>query len=303
MMRRAAFIILLLNSPVFATDKLAGTSGAEFLKIGAGARASAMGDAFVGLADDINAVYYNPSGLGFISRPEIVAMHTEWIEQINYDYGAFAYPTDAGAFAISATTLRVDSIEKRGLDEGALGSFDSLDSAYTFSYAHTVGPLTSLGVTARYIKQEIDAYSASAWGGDVGIMRRHGRLPLSFGLAVRNFGQEIKFREKSDPQPMVIDGGMGASLFRDRLRLALNAYKPRDNGVQFGLGTEYLKELGKDYEFSLRAGYNTVRTDAEGASGLSLGAGLGFNRFDFDFAWVPFGDLGNTFRYSLHVKF
>ena len=26
-------------------------------------------------------------------------------------------------------------------------------------------------------------------------------------------------------------------------------------------------------------------------------------RFGLDFAWVPFGDLGDTFRYSLLVRF
>ena len=34
-----------------------------------------------------------------------------------------------------------------------------------------------------------------------------------------------------------------------------------------------------------------------------MGAGIGYKLFDIDFAWVPFGDLGNTFRYAAHVKF
>ncbi|MBI5202430.1 MAG: hypothetical protein HY925_13950, partial [Elusimicrobia bacterium] len=31
--------------------------------------------------------------------------------------------------------------------------------------------------------------------------------------------------------------------------------------------------------------------------------GIKFHRAAFDFAWVPFGDLGNTFRYSLTIRF
>ena len=50
-------------------------------------------------------------------------------------------------------------------------------------------------------------------------------------------------------------------------------------------------------------GYNTATSDVESASGLALGAGIGYRLFDLDFAWVPFGILGNTFRYTAHVKF
>ncbi len=54
---------------------------------------------------------------------------------------------------------------------------------------------------------------------------------------------------------------------------------------------------------ALRAGYTSARRDGEGLNGVTLGAGLGFHRAKFDFAWLPFGTLGNTFRYSLLVKF
>ena len=51
------------------------------------------------------------------------------------------------------------------------------------------------------------------------------------------------------------------------------------------------------------AGYKSLATDADGANGLTLGAGVGFRRLDLDFAWVPMGDLGNTFRYAALFRF
>lgn len=305
-MMKRAFIIgltLFVTVGVFATDNKAGTSGAQFLKIGAGARPTAMGDAFVGVADDVNAVYYNPAGLAFISRPEMTAMHTQWIEGINYDFGAFAYPTDLGAFAVSAATLKVDEIQKRGTNEALQGTFDSLDAAYGLSFARTLGPLTSLGLTARYIKQDLDTESASAWSGDVGVYHRFGIKPLTLGFAVRHLGQEIKFKSQSDPQPLTLDVGMGASLMRERLKCAWNIKKSNDEPVYFGLGSEWNQPLGKDMSVSGRLGYNNSRSDIDGASGISLGGGMAFRQFDFDFAWVPFGDLGNTIRYSARIKF
>ncbi len=304
---RSLFLIGLLTglfSASYATDKNAGTSGAPFLKMGAGARPTSMGSAFVGIADDVNAVYFNPAGLASLSRPELTAMHTQWVQGVNYDFGAFAYPTDSGAFALSAATLQTDDLEKRDVDESLQGTFESLDSAYALSYGRNLGATFSVGVTGRYIKQKIDTVSATAWSGDIGLLKRFASRPMTAGLAIRNVGQEIKFQDEGDPQPLTIDGGIGTSLFRQRMLVGLNALKARDNGIKFGIGSEWKGELSKDFaRYALRAGYNSAGTDADSASGLTVGAGLGFGRLNLDFAWVPMGDLGNTFRYAAHMRF
>lgn len=297
------FTVGLFAGPVFAANKNAGTSGAQFLKIGAGARPTAMGDAFVGLADDVNAVYFNPAGISNISHPELLALHTQWIQGMGYNYGAFAYPTDYGAFALSAQTLKVDDLQKRSNDETLQGSFSAMDAAYGITYAGNVGPFLSYGITGRFVKQEIDTESAGAWGGDIGLLYRMRTHPFSFGMAVRDFGQPIKFKSESDPMPMTVDVGMGMSFLDERLKLGINCKKPRDNGFKPGLGAEYRRHFRSDFHFALRSGYNATNTDSSGASGISLGGGFGFKQFDFDVAWVPFGDLGNSFRYAAQVRF
>jgi long-subunit fatty acid transport protein len=302
-MRRAVSILLLLSaSTLWAANKNAGTSGAQFLKIGAGARPTSMGEAFVGIADDVNSVYFNPAGLGSLDRAEITAMHTNYFQDMNYDFGAFAIPTSHGAFGISAVTLQVQDLEKRDTSEASQGSFDSLDAAYGLSYGRKLNDALSVGVTARYIKQEIDTARASAWAGDIGILHRFNKAPVSLGLALRNMGQSVKFNDEGDPQPFIVDFGVGARLFKEKLLLGVNAKKPRDNDTQFGLGSEWNQHLGDDFKLALRAGYNSTITDADG-SGVSFGGGIGFRQFDFDVAWVPFGDLGNSMRYALRVRF
>jgi hypothetical protein len=286
----------------FATDKNAGTSGAVFLKMGAGARPTAMGNAFVGIADDVNAVYFNPAGLASLERPELTALQTQWIEGINYNFGAYAHPLASGVLAFSAATLQVGDIERRNESEGLDGTFDNLDSAYAVSFGRNLGQTYSLGLTGRYIKEKIDSTSASAWSSDIGIMKRFDNRPLSLGLAIRHLGPEIKFRDEGDPQPLTIDGGAGYKLFHDRLLMGLNMYKPRDNSLKFGLGFEWKGNLSSA-KYALRAGYNSSNTDADGATGLTVGAGLGLGRFTLDFGWVPMGDLGNTFRYAAHMRF
>ena len=122
------------------SDKNAGTSGAQFLKIGAGARPTAMGDSFVGVADDANAVYYNPAGLGISwTKLEFTAMHTQYFQGLTYDFGAYIHPLQSGAIGLSAAKLETDALTRRGLDESNTGSFTDQDAAYAFSYGLSSG--------------------------------------------------------------------------------------------------------------------------------------------------------------------
>jgi len=51
---------------------------------------------------------------------------------------------------------------------------------------------------------------------------------------------------------------------------------------------------------ALRAGY---RTGQDIGSGMSAEVGLRIGKIDLDYAYVPYGDLGNTHRISLEIKF
>lgn len=302
-MRRLLFLLLIsLNVLVEAANKT-GTTGAQFLKIGSGARPTAMGESFVAVPDDVNSVYYNPAGIGFISRPEFTAMRTQWFQGIDYDYGAFVYPTDNGALGISAATLRVENIEKRGTDETLQGTFKSMDAAYAFSAARNFGPLTSVGLTGRFLNQKLDDVSATAWSADVGFMRKLGNHALTVGGAIRHIGQKIKFRYEEDSQPLVYDLGLSRAAWREKILMAMNVKKPNDGDVGFGLGMELRAPLRDNMSLLGRVGYNSSLTDPEDSNGLSVGGGMQFKRLHLDVAWVPLGVLGNTFRYSLKMRF
>jgi hypothetical protein len=294
---------LALPAGLWASNSKVGTSGAQFLKIGAGARPTAMGEAFTAIADDVNAVYFNPAGLAQLKNAELTAMHTQWFQNIDYAYGAFAVPTSAGTFGISAATLETADIQKRAADESDQGTFTDLDSAYALSYGSRLGETLSLGATARFVRLKIDSASASSWGGDVGLLKKLGSSPYTLGLAARHFGQEVKFHEEGDPLPFVVDGGASGRFLGDRLLLGVTLSLPRDNNLQYGAGIEWAERNTDGFRYAVRTGYHSLATDATGASGVSVGAGIGFKRLDLDFAWVPMGDLGNTFRYAVLFHF
>lgn len=303
----AAVMICLLFGAVnlFAANKNVGTSGAQFLKIGAGARPVGMGETFTGVADDINAVAWNPAGLGRLESPAFTAMHTQWLQASNFAFLAAAYPFHFGTIGVSMTSLTVDKIDRRAGDTFAPdSSFDSMDSAYTLSYGMGLGEKVSAGLNLTSIRQKIDTVSASAVAGDAGLLWKTPVNKLTLGASVRHFGSKVKFVEESDPLPMTMSVGFGYKALGDRLTMGLDLNQPRDNNMKFGVGAEFRQPMAWQMAGSLRGGYNSANTDpTSGLTGVSFGMGLSWRNVAFDMAWVPYGILGNTFRYAFLVKF
>jgi len=83
-----------------------GISTAQFLKIGVGGRASAMGDAFVAVANDASALYWNPAGLSQFTQNQVMFSHNKWVVDINHDFLGLVYHMDAtNSFGIALTSL------------------------------------------------------------------------------------------------------------------------------------------------------------------------------------------------------
>lgn len=314
------------------SSKSAGTSGAAFLKIGAGARPTAMGEAFAGVADDVNAIQWNTAGLATLKKNEFVAMRAQLFQDLEYNFFAFAYPTqELGTFAIGLNSLNVSGIEQRSADTDAPdGTFESNDTVYTLAYARRVGgdPFSPddgettglhLGGAAKYIRESIGGVSASAFAADLGALYRFDGRPLSVGLAVQNLGSSVKFRNEGDPLPLTIKAGLSTRVGEDwaisgprvekgeksGLLWALDGNFARDSDPAARLGLEFARRWSQDTRTAFRAGYRTDRARQidDGNAGISAGFGFTYRFFTFDFAWTPFGNLGDNFRYSVRLRF
>src|SRR5258706_15883429 len=82
---------LLVTWAGFAAASDPGTTAANFLKLGIGPRAIAMGNAQVGLANDVYATYWNPAGLADLETPEAGFVQNQYIQDVSEGYLAFAY--------------------------------------------------------------------------------------------------------------------------------------------------------------------------------------------------------------------
>ncbi|MDZ7413622.1 MAG: UPF0164 family protein, partial [candidate division KSB1 bacterium] len=91
-----------------------GTTSACFLEIEVGARALAMGGAFVATANDASALYWNAAGLARLSRSELHLGHTQWLADMRYDFAGIALPLGSfGTLGASLCALGMDEMEVR----------------------------------------------------------------------------------------------------------------------------------------------------------------------------------------------
>lgn len=299
-----ALSVFCLPSSVFAFGKdNAGTSGAAFLKIAPGARPVGMGEAFTGVADDLHAIHWNPAGLSKLTVPEVSGMHMSYVQNMAFEYAGFAYPTERlGTFGVAITHLHTDNIERRLEDtDSAVGEFDATDTAYWLSYARRLNDRFSLGSNFKYIRQQLDDQHAGAYAFDAGGLYETGWHDVRLGASVLNLGTKVKFINEADPLPLTFRAGASAPVLTKHLLLALDLIAPRDQAIGAAFGGEYTKAVTERMAWHLRSGYRT-NTDVDGLSGISVGTGLTLGRGRLDFAWVPFGDLGNAYRFALHVK-
>ena len=75
-----------LISNVMAQIDNVGTSAANFLKIGIGAKAQAMGGAYVAQADEVTALYWNPAGITNIAGNQVGITQIDWITDVKLNF-------------------------------------------------------------------------------------------------------------------------------------------------------------------------------------------------------------------------
>lgn len=313
-MRRAALLLLsaLLPSSAAAFGKEGkGTSAAAFLKLSAGARAAAMGDAFGGLADDLHAAQYNPAGLGFLTGVEAAATHDVLFQDLRHDVGVLAAPllsfvdtrrqrNALGVAALSVTSFGAGDIERRGVNEtdAPTGTFAAADYAYALSYGRALDRL-ALGGTFKLVEQSLDSAHSRVMAVDGGALWK-GKA-YSLGAGWRHFGGRMRLGSSADPLPFTAYAGGALRPWPGALA-SVEVRLPRDDSPRLSVGGELSRAFGT-LGAALRGGYNTSNADAEGLGGVAFGGGAWYGRLGVDFAWVPFGDLGATYRTTVRLRF
>jgi len=290
----------LLATAAFALADTGGETTATFLTLGVGGRPTAMGEAYTGVAEGVNSLAYNPAGVAFLDVPEVSAMHAEWFQGMRYEYVAFAYPLAWGSVGGAARALTAGGMERRTDADNpseAQGTFGATDVAVDLSYAYPFSREFGVGVNLKGIDQELAETKTLGFAGDVGAYWAPWSK-VSFGLASRNLGPDVKFAEDAVPLPMTAELGAAYRPLGQKVVLAAAAEKPFKGEALYKAGVEY-----NPFRYlSTRAGYISG-VDTGGLSGVTAGLGVNLAGFSFDFAYAPYGDLGNTYRVGFTYGF
>jgi hypothetical protein len=227
-----------------------------------------LGEAYTAVADDAVSAFYNPAGLAAVSRIELAATHTQWVQGGRHGSLAAAFPTKFGTWAVHAVTLSFDDLERRASDTSSADStFGAMDAAYGVSYGDKAGAF-SWGLGGAYVRQTLDGVSAGAPTGSVGGQWKMPVPGLTLGAAVRNIGGSIKFEQEGDPLPLTAAVGAAGRFMNNRLVGTIEARSVRNESAGFGAGIEASPPLTQTAFGRLRAGYRSDGSDADDASGV-----------------------------------
>ena len=273
-----------------------GTTVMPFLKLGQGARAAALGEAYIGLADDATAIYWNPGGLGQIRDYRFSFSHHEWFSSIKDELLHVALPSGAGAFGISAAYSSEPGIEF--WDENNLpgDTFRTWNGAFTLGYGTTLFQYYHVGAALKGFGENLGTDWLYGGAADIGILARP--MPdLGFGATARNLG--VAWSQGTEKLPVEV--GFGATYSLPFLNATADVALPMDNEFAVRAGVEFLpiKEL------ALRLGYRSGPADVSELGfwgGLTTGIGVNVGDFSLDYALSPYGKLGYAHRITLSAR-
>jgi long-subunit fatty acid transport protein len=333
-------IIILINSELFPQGFVSnvskrGTTAAPFLSIGQGSRSLGMGSAFVAVANDPSAMYWNPAGITKINGAGFMVDHTQWLADIKYNFVALTYNLgDFGALGMSFTSSDIGEMDVTTIadPEGNGEVFGATDAAFSIAWAVQLTDNFAIGFNPKYIYQSIWKMTASAIAIDMGVQYITPFDGMVLAMSISNFGTRMKMEGNNtiivydpDPESSGNNGSIPAYLQTDEWDLPLNfrvglAYDPiridkhqllismdalhvSDNYESINVGCEYVfNDL-----FALRGGYKSLfLTDSE--ESFTLGAGIkqyvmGNISIGFDYGYQNFGRLNNVQKFSLSITF
>jgi hypothetical protein len=273
-----------------------GTTSAEFLLFGAGARGTALGGAFAALSMDASALYYNPAGIALMSRPGATISTYDYVAETRYSWGGIAFPFSGGTRSVG---LQIGTFGFKDQPVYTPEQPDGTGSVYSVSqtfagltFAQNFSDRFAAGVTAKGVFDNLGQASGNAFAVDFGT-NFHAQLsghPIRFAFTVANLGTNLsysgnaleidaprdsipgedpvpqnpqpgEFRTKDFPLPTTFRVGIAYDVIAgetNRLTVISDFNQPNNNSAGFSAGGEWMSEQlgGSNFGFAIRGSYS-----------------------------------------------
>ncbi len=286
-----------IGQPTGQEDNTAyGTTSAEFLLLGAGARGTALGGSFAAIATDVSALYYNPAGVAMLERAGLMVGTYDYVADTRYSWGGVAFPLSGGArtigFQLGTFGFKDQPVYTEDQPNGTGGTYSVNQTFVGGTFAQNFSDRFSAGLTAQYVSDHLGTVSGSAFAVDFGT-NFHASLnnhPVKFSFVLANLGsnltytgtglegsvnrdplpgedpvptlpQQANLLTKDFPLPTTFRVGLAYDVItgeNNRLTVLGDFNQPNNNTPGFVVGGEWNSNRlgGSDFGFALRGSYS-----------------------------------------------
>ncbi len=314
-----------------------GTAAGDMLEIGVGARAEALGGAFVSIANDPSALYWNPAGITQISSVSAQFMRLNWFVETTFNAFDMVVPIAPINWSLGFHLAMLDygeaPVRTVFRPEGTGEVYSARDMVVGLYMAMAITDRISTGVGAKYFYERIWHEKGSTLALDLSILYKTPVKGLRLGGTISNFGTEFSLKGRDLTRVMDVDGRKDKFFNNDEvpvdrvtesyplpllfrfgisydwilssnhmLTFAVDANHPSDNTESLDLGVE-LKTFRSVF---LRAGYQSL-FERNAINGLCLGAGfkyriLGQAVITVDYAWSDWAIMQPVNRFTIGIS-
>ena len=325
------FLLLIQSVLISQTVSKTGTTAAQFLKIGIGSRAIAMGGAFSAVSDDATALYWNPAGLSRATRNEILLDHQDWILDVDLDFVGALFKTPFGNLgaAISALHMGEMDVTTTRNPEGTGEKFRAGSIMGQLSFSRNLTDRFSFGISTKYIQEKIYNSKATGLAIDLGTLYLTQVPGLTMGMSISNYGtkmqmsgRDLLLQTEVDPSlesdPININANFSTEQFdlplifrfglayqkllpnKSSVLIAADALHPNDNTESINIGSEF---SFKNFLF-LRTGIERLyQRDSITDFSFGLGVKINISKISYliDYSYVNMGPLGTPQKITLTI--
>ncbi len=317
------WILITISSTAVLTAEVWEAGAPSLMMDSYGAREMALGDTFVGIADDINTITVNPAGLNTLSSLEGSVMYMMYPLEMSFMHVAGGYPLPDSAFngyaGASLTMFSVAEFEEYDLIGNKTGKkLSASDFLVNIGYGNN--PLKffgmkqnlNAGINLKLVSCKLVEDSSSAFGFDFGLLYKMDIISwgtktltdnLGIGFSIQNLGTSLNYGNEDTVLPRNMRIGAGYLGYKDNQHSVLAGFDinmPNDSDMITGIGIEY---SFIEMIFG-RIGYKITGRDVDHFSfGIGGKYSIAGKQASFDYAIIPLSNLGLINSFSLGIVF
>jgi len=276
----------------------AGTASALLLRFNPSVRVAGLSGAYTGLADDENALLFNPAGLTNMNFSGVSLNHNEWLEDIRIENltASYAITRDIGV-GIGFTHMWMGDLQGKDEFGNDTERFSVSSSILQIGGGYKIMSGVRGGIAFKYLIDDLAGYKASGFAFDAGFLFNTFLNNLTAGLSVQNLGGKISYDQEKQSLPLNFRGGLAYDITSIDMLMTADVAKSADTDLDILFGVEYILLD----QFALRAGN---RFNANEAFTPSFGIGFSLeNSYHLQYTFVTLNELGATHRIGFSYTF